>query len=66
MEVASPWMAIRDFNYVLKGEEHSSGNLISLNFVSSVDGCGMIGVGFFGPRYAWNHGIIVETHKSAR
>lgn len=64
--VIRPWALIGNFNYVLLDEERSSNSGTASRFQSWAEDSGLIDVGFIGNRFAWSHGLSVESRKAAR
>lgn len=54
-----PWVMLGDFNEVLSSNEKFRGNLVCirqvLRFKECLDDCGMMDLGFCGPRYTWSN-----------
>ncbi|KAK4492627.1 hypothetical protein RD792_003445 [Penstemon davidsonii] len=57
--VALPWMITGDFNEVISAHERRGGNLPGLNrcnrFKDMIDTCGLIDLGFRGPKFTWTN-----------
>lgn len=51
---------------MLKGEERSSGVGVSTRFINWVEERGLIDLGFAGSKFIWNHGVNMDTRRSAR
>ena len=56
---ALPWVITGDFNEVLLGEDNFGGKLVCisrvLKFQGCLNNCGMIDLGFSGPRFTWTN-----------
>lgn len=63
---ANRWLAMGDFNCVLRGVEKSSGDGVSRGFVNQVEHLGLIDLGYMGHNFTWNHGSNVESRRFAR
>ena len=54
-----PWMIADDFNEILLGEDKYGGRVVNtaraLRFQECLNNCGMIDLGFSGPRYTWSN-----------
>lgn len=60
-----PWVIVSAFNEILLGEDKFGGRPINVNralkFQECLNDCGMINLGFTGPKYTWsNHHLL--TH----
>lgn len=62
----NPWALIEDINCVLKAEERSTDSGASTSFAEWVDHTGHINLGYFGSKYTWNYGVLMQTRKLAR
>jgi len=54
-----PWIIAGDFNEVLMGEDKFGGKPVNIsraiNFQDCLNNCGMINLGFSGPRFTWTN-----------
>lgn len=54
-----PWMIAGDFNEILLGEDKYGGRAVNtiraLKFQECLNNCGMIDLGFSGPRFTWSN-----------
>lgn len=60
-----PWLFIEDFNFMLRGDEGSSGGGVSTSFVDWLDSNGLVDLGFSCPNFTSNHGINSMTRRLA-
>ncbi|OIT20579.1 hypothetical protein A4A49_56079, partial [Nicotiana attenuata] len=55
-----PWCVIGDFNVIASIEEKIGGLPYqihkSIDFLSMIEDCGLIDMGFYGPKYTWSNG----------
>lgn len=63
MRVERPWLIIGDFNYVLSGDERTSGRGTSSRFIDWVEQKALIDLGQLS--FTWNHQTSVDTISSA-
>lgn len=66
IEVSLPWVVVGDFNCVLKDDERSSNTGASTSFQNWVPGCGLIDMGFIGPKYTWSQENDLVTRKTSK
>lgn len=66
INISSLWVVIGDFNSILFGHERSPEGVVSSMFVDWVESKGLIDLGYIGSKYTWNHGVAMETMRSAR
>ncbi|XP_070041492.1 uncharacterized protein [Nicotiana tomentosiformis] len=56
----SPWCVIGDFNVIVFVEEKIGGILYqmskSMDFLYMIEDCGLVDLGFYGPKYTWSNG----------
>lgn len=54
-----PWVVVGDFNEPLLNKDKFGGRVVSVNrsllFKECLDICGMIDIGFSGPRFTWTN-----------
>jgi exonuclease III len=55
-----PWVCLGDFNEILSADEKYGGSRrqrgLMENFQKTLEGCGLVDLGFRGPKYTWNNG----------
>ncbi|XP_070032176.1 uncharacterized protein [Nicotiana tomentosiformis] len=60
MTCSTPWCVIGDFNVIASVEEKIGGLPYQMNknmdFLSMIEDCGFVDLGFYGPRYTWSNG----------
>ena len=59
LHVSLPWVLLGDFNDMISGEEKLGGLPVNRTRMSAfrncMDNCGLIDLGFHGPRYTWTN-----------
>lgn len=66
IQIKHPWLCMGDFNYTPRDGERGTMRGVSTSFVKWKEEAGLIDMGFFGPRFTWNHGTHASSLKSAR
>ena len=61
------WVVLRDFNEMLAEDEKMGGLPLNGNTISTfrdcIDQCGLMDLGFHGPRYMWTNKILIWHHN---
>lgn len=66
IQIDRPWLCIGDFNCTLEDGERASKGGTSSSFIKWQDDLWLIDLGYIGPKFTWNHGMIITTRRSAR
>ncbi|KAF7136529.1 hypothetical protein RHSIM_Rhsim08G0129100 [Rhododendron simsii] len=65
-----PWLCMGDFNEVLRTNDKFEGNIPSQRRLSSfhrmLNSCGLVDLGFQGPRFTWRNNRAGEDHIMER